>query len=144
MDVRCLVLLVDDSDAELELMGHYLAAWSARVAFAQARYGRDAADFILRRGKHAGRPGLDPALVVIDNKMPVLGGIDAVREVREALPRRLLPIVMWSGSADPRDLQRAYDAGVTSYLQKPSSGAHAQQVLQATVHYWLDLHRRPA
>jgi CheY-like chemotaxis protein len=134
------LLLVDDCEAELELMGHYLEAWQDRVAFALARNGRDAADFVLRRGHYAAGPAAPAALVIIDNKMPVMGGIEAVREMRAAPAHRQLPIVMWSGSADPGDLRRAYDAGVTSYLLKPSGSQQAREMLQATVRYWIDLH----
>ena len=144
MSERRTLLLVDDCDAELELMGHYLAAWQDRLAIAQARNGREAVDFLLRRGQHAAHRGAPPALVIIDNKMPVMGGVEAVREVRSGGAHRHLPIVMWSGSADPRDLQRAYDAGVTSYLVKPAAGEQARKMLQATLHYWIDLHRPPA
>jgi CheY-like chemotaxis protein len=56
---------------------------------------------------------------------------------------RFVPIVMWSGSVDPGDLRRAYDAGVTSYLEKPSTAAQAQEMLHATMHYWLRLHCPP-
>lgn len=143
MNHRRTLLLVDDCDAELELMGHYLEAWQNRLAIALARNGRDAVDFILRRGHCAAHRTGPPALVIIDNKMPVMDGVEAVREMRTDAGNRNLPIVMWSGSADPLDLRRAYDAGVTSYLVKPARGDEAREMLQATLRYWVDLHRPP-
>lgn len=135
------ILLVDDSDAELELMRHYLAPLQARLRVDCAQHGADALDYLQRRGRFAGRAAGLPRLVVMDNKMPVLGGIEAAGEMRKSPALRSMPIVMWSGSADPGDVSRAYANGVTSYLEKPTSPAQMQEVLQTVVRYWTQLHR---
>ena len=138
MNTRRLLLLVDDSESELELMRHYLAAWASRVAIDYARNGREAVECLTRLSQDRGeRP--EPALVIIDQKMPLMDGIEATSEIR-AMGYDKLPIVMWSGSVDPGDVRRAYAAGVTSYLRKPTGAAEATAALQAVARYWLDLH----
>lgn len=137
------VLLVDDCEAELELMTHYLEPWRSQVRFETLHHGGEAIDFVTRRGAFASRGPDEPSLIVIDNRMPVVGGIEAVQQIRTAPAMRFVPIVMWSGSVDPDDLRRAYQAGVSSYLQKPSTAAQEQEMLHATLHYWLRLHCAP-
>ncbi len=137
------ILLVDDSEAELELMRVYLAAWQGALHIDTAADGAEALDYLLRRGRFAQRAGELPCLVVIDNKMPVMNGIDAVREMRLSPLLRWLPIVMWTGSADPGDIRRAHESGVTSYLVKPSRPALAREALQAVVKYWIELNHAP-
>ena len=130
------ILLVDDSEAELELMEHYLEPLSRELRIESARNGRDAVAFVASAGA-AARARL--ALVVIDYRMPLMDGVEATRAIRSAVPAPLLPIVMWSGSVDPGDVRRAYDAGVSSYLRKPSSSAEARAALTTAVGYWTQL-----
>lgn len=142
-DERRSILLVDDSEAELELMRVYLAQWDGVLRVDTASHGAEALDHLHRRGRFAARaPGL-PCLVVIDNKMPVMGGIDAAGAIRASPGMQTLPLVMWSGSADPGDIRRAYENGVTSYLVKPPRPALARDALQTVVKYWTELHRQP-
>jgi CheY-like chemotaxis protein len=138
VSARRLLLLVDDSESELELMRHYLAGWAQRVTIDIARNGREAVE-CLARSSHGEPGGPEPALVIIDQKMPLMDGIEATAEMRRMGFGRL-PIVMWSGSVDPGDVRRAYAAGVTSYLRKPTGAAEATGALQAVARYWLDLH----
>lgn len=138
MSGRRLLLLVDDSESELELMRHYLAGWASRVVIDIARDGREAVECLARLAPGAGE-GPQPALVIIDQKMPLMDGIEATSEIRR-MGYRQLPVVMWSGSVDPGDVRRAYAAGVTSYLRKPTGAAEASAALQAVARYWLDLH----
>jgi two-component system sensor histidine kinase/response regulator len=135
---RRLLLLVDDSESELELMRHYLAGWANRVVMDFARNGREAVECLARSPRVAGDHP-EPALVIIDQKMPLMDGIEATSEIRR-MGFDQLPIVMWSGSVDPGDVRRAYAAGVTSYLRKPTGAAEATAALQTLVRYWLDLH----
>jgi two-component system, response regulator len=133
------ILLVDDSLAELELMKHYLKPWQESGQLHCESKGAEALDYLLRRGRHAGRDEGLPWLVIIDNKMPVMDGIEVVTEMRKVPGMDANPIVMWSGSPDAEDVRRAHASGVTSYLQKPSTSAMAQEVLRLTVRYWMEL-----
>ena len=132
------MLLVDDSESELELMRQYLAGWASRVVIEIARNGREAVHCLAGLAPCAGER-TEPALVIIDLKMPLMDGIEATFEIRR-LGYQQLPIVMWSGSVDPGDVRRAYAAGVTSYLRKPTGASEATAALQAVARYWLDLH----
>lgn len=138
MDSRRLLLLVDDSESELELMRHYLNEWAHVVAIDVARNGREALECLARPSAKGGQAP-KPALVIIDQKMPLMDGIEATSAIR-GMGYDRLPIVMWSGSIDPDDVRRAYAAGVTSYLRKPTGAAEATAALQAVARYWLDLH----
>jgi CheY-like chemotaxis protein len=139
---RPAVLLVDDSDGELELMRYYLDPWAARLRVDCATNGVEALDYLARRGSFAQREGAEPCLIIIDNKMPGMNGIDAAGEMRKMPELAKVPIVMWSGSSNPEDIRRAYENGVTSYLVKPSGPGLAKEALQTVVRYWTDLHRR--
>jgi len=134
------ILLVDDSEEELELMRHYLEPFAMRIDCAS--HGREALEFLQAQGEVAGPAAAMPRLIIIDGKMPVMNGIDAIEEMRKSPALRATPIVMWSGSSDPSDIRRAYENGATSYLVKPSGPAEAKEALRLTVRYWTALHVR--
>ena len=79
----------------------------------------------------------------MDNKMPVMGGMEATAEIRRSPRFASLPIVMWSNSADPEDIRRAHASGVTSYLVKPSNAASNREVLLLVARYWTELNTLP-
>ena len=101
--------------------------------------GQDLMDYLQRRGPH-----LDPirsprpALIVLDLKLPRLGGIEAVRAIKSNPELKRIPVVALTDDADPEAVAAAYDAGVNTYLAKPVTFLALVKLMKVFTAYWLD------
>jgi CheY-like chemotaxis protein len=83
-----------------------------------------------------------PDLLLLDLKMPRLGGMDVLQWVRGQASCGALPSVMLSGSGLPKDIQEAYRLGANGYFRKPSSVGALTALLRTLANYWL-MNERP-
>lgn len=81
--------------------------------------GAQALDYLLRRNAFADRPEGNPAVILLDLKLPKVNGLEVLEIVRTTEQLRSIPIVMLTSSKEPVDLERAYELGVNSYVVKP-------------------------
>jgi len=84
-----------------------------------------------------------PDVVFLDIKMPKRDGHEVLKWIREHSEFKTLPVVMLTGSLQPSDVDKAFELGVTSYLQKVSCPAEFGQAVRIVLKYWLDLHVAP-
>lgn len=105
-----LILLADDQPALLVVTRNYLESLGFRVE--TARDGQEAVEMALR---------LHPSLIIMDVRMPVLDGLQAVRVIRAAADPglRQIPIICASGMAVADDEEKYLSAGATGYFAKP-------------------------
>ena len=113
------ILLVEDNpnDVELTLAAfeeHHLANEVVVV-----RDGADALDYLFRRGDFADRLVGNPAVVLLDLKLPKVNGLEVLEAVRQDPSMHALPIVVLTSSREEPDLARCYELGVNAYVVKP-------------------------
>jgi CheY-like chemotaxis protein len=133
-----LMLLVEDnpSDEKLALLAFKRSGAVCEIAV--ARDGADALDYLFATGKHQGRdPMLRPALILLDLKMPRIGGLEVLRRIRAAPETRLLPVVVLTASREDEDLISAYSLGANAYLRKPVDFAEFTEAARALGAFWL-------
>jgi len=120
MSAQQTILLVEDNDDDAELTT--LAFKEAKVSNPVLRLvdGVEALDYLLGRGRWATRDLADvPAVVLLDLKLPRLGGLEVLAALRADERTRHLPIVVLTSSAEDTDRLAAYDHHVNSYVRKP-------------------------
>ncbi|MGE0449044.1 MAG: response regulator [Vicinamibacterales bacterium] len=113
------ILLVEDSvrDAELALDAlsqHHLANDVLHV-----RDGAEALDYLYRRGAFAGRANGQPAVVLLDLKMPKVDGLEVLRQIKGDPALKLIPVVMMTSSREEQDVVESYHLGSNAYVVKP-------------------------
>jgi two-component system response regulator len=114
------ILLVEDNDDDAELT--VMAFRDAQIPnpIVRAADGVEALDYLFARGRHAGRnPDELPTLVLLDLKLPRMGGIEVLKELRGSPLTRRQPVVILTSSAEEQDRVAAYDNHVNSYVRKP-------------------------
>jgi CheY-like chemotaxis protein len=113
------ILLVEDSPNDVELIMTALTEARLVNEIAVAHDGEQALDYLFRRGAHAGRTNPDPAVILLDLKMPKVDGREVLRRIRANAELKLIPVVVLTSSREEQDLFETYHLGANAYLVKP-------------------------
>ena len=135
------ILLVEDNPDDEELTIRALARNNILNTVEVARDGADALERIFGTGGDS-QPPL-PALVLLDLKLPKVGGLEVLRQVRSHDRTRLLPVVILTSSKEEQDLISGYRLGANSYVRKPVDFAKFVDAVRQLGLYWLVLNEPP-
>jgi CheY-like chemotaxis protein len=113
------LLLAEDSANDVELTLAALEQNHLANEIVVVRDGAEALDYLYARGAYAGRPDGNPALVLLDLKMPKVDGLDVLRQIKKDDDLRTIPVVMLTSSREEQDLVDSYKLGVNGYVVKP-------------------------
>lgn len=113
------ILLVEDNPHDLELTLVALERSQLANEVVVVRDGAEALDYLLRANAYADRPGGNPAVLLLDLKLPKVDGLEVLAKLRETERLRSIPVVMLTSSREEPDLNRAYQLGVNAYVVKP-------------------------
>lgn len=138
------ILLVEDSDADAELIMRALRKGNLVNKVVRVHDGVEALDFVFRAGVFAKRGIGQPRLILLDLKMPRLGGIDVLKRLKSDEQAKLIPVVVLTSSAEEQDVRESYELGVNSYLVKPVAFVDFTNVITQTGLYWAVMNRIPA
>jgi two-component system, response regulator len=138
------VLLVEDNPSDLQLALRVLKEQSPGDNIRVARDGEEALDFIFSRGPYEAQPlKVLPKVILLDLKLPLVDGIEVLREIRANPRTKHIPVVAMTASGNERDVAECYALGVNSYIQKPLDFDHFRRAMQIIAIYWLTLNRPP-
>ncbi|MBC8094562.1 MAG: response regulator [Akkermansiaceae bacterium] len=113
------ILLVEDSDKDIELTLAALDEYNLANEVSVARDGVEALDYLNTRGKFAGHANGLPVVVLLDLKMPKVDGLEVLRTMKSDARLKHIPVVMITSSREEQDLVRSYECGVNAYVVKP-------------------------
>ncbi|GAA6118649.1 response regulator [Acidovorax sp. FG27] len=113
------ILLVEDDlrDQELTLLALERSQLANDVVV--MRDGAAALDYLRREGEYASRQEGNPAVILLDLKLPKVNGLEVLEAVRSTPALRSVPVVMLTSSQEEADLLRSYELGVNAYVVKP-------------------------
>lgn len=139
------ILLVEDSPDDAELAIHALRREHLANNIFVARDGEEALDFLFCRGPFATRSfDHPPKLVLLDLKLPKVDGIEVLKQLKDDLRTKAIPVVVLTSSREEQDLVRSYDLGANSYIQKPVDFEQFRQTVKTVGLYWMVINQRPA
>jgi CheY-like chemotaxis protein len=113
------ILLVEDDPKDVELTLTGLADYNLANEVVVARDGEEALDYLYRRGNHQKRPNGNPAVMLLDLKLPKVNGFEVLEQVRADEGLKMIPVVILTSSHEERDLVKSYRLGVNAYVVKP-------------------------
>ncbi|GAA0523774.1 response regulator [Pigmentiphaga sp. GD03639] len=137
------ILLVEDSPQDLELTLIALERSQLANDVVVARDGEEAADYLCRRGHHQDRPVGNPAVILLDLKLPKMDGLELLQFIRGDRGLQNVPVVMLTSSSEESDLVRAYDLGVNAYVVKPVNFPDFVRAIGELGVFWAVLNEPP-
>lgn len=138
------ILLVEDNPDHQELTLMTLAENNVLNEVVVANDGLEAIDYLFGTGVHAGRDARDlPALVLLDLKLPKVGGIEVLHRIRGDERTRYVPVVILTSSSEEEDMVASLEGGANSYVRKPVDFSRFVEQVQRLQVYWLLVHETP-
>jgi CheY-like chemotaxis protein len=130
------ILLVEDNPHDVELILHVFE-WSnihgrVRVVWD----GQEALDALFEEK-------MRPRVILLDLKLPKVGGLEVLRQIKADASLREIPVVVFSSSAEDRDIALSYGLGVNSYIVKPVEFDRFAEVIREIGCYWQLINRPP-
>ena len=137
------ILLAEDSIADAEMAIDALREANLANPIVHVEDGVEALDYLLRRGTYADRADGDPAVLMLDIKMPRMDGLEVLQRMREDETLRRIPVVILSSSREESDLARSWDLGVNAYVVKPVNAEQFFVAVQALGRFWGVFNEQP-
>jgi CheY-like chemotaxis protein len=135
-----LILLAEDNPDHALLTTEALASGADGRGVHVVRDGQELLDYLQRALEPGGRM---PKLIILDLQMPGIDGFEVLRRVKQDERLRTIPIVVLTSSGAPEDIERSYDLGSNSYVQKPVEPGALHERVAEIPFYWFDVNALP-
>jgi DNA-binding response OmpR family regulator len=113
------ILMVEDDPKDVELSLTALEEYNLANEVVVARDGEEALDYLYCRGKFAARPDGNPAVLLLDLKLPKVNGLEVLQQIRSDEKLKMIPVVVLTSSHEEKDMVASYKLGVNAYVVKP-------------------------
>ena len=139
-----IILLVEDSPDDVELTLRALKKNNIANEVVVAGDGAEALEYLMAIGKYAKRAIADlPEVVLLDLKLPKVGGLEVLRAMRADPRTQMLPVVILTSSTEEQDIIASYQLGANSYIRKPIDFDQFVDAIRQLGLYWLVLNQAP-
>jgi len=113
------ILLVEDDPKDVELTLTALEEYKLANEVVVTRDGEEALDYLYRRGKFETRSTDNPAVLLLDLKLPKIDGLEVLQQIKADAKLKLIPVVVLTSSHEEKDMVTSYKLGVNAYVVKP-------------------------
>lgn len=137
------ILLIEDNPKDLELTLLALEKSNLANEVVSLRDGAEALDYLFRRGPYADRSPGNPAVVLLDLKLPKVDGIQVLEKIKADPSLQAVPVVMLTTSREEKDLVHSYQLGVNAYVVKPVAFKEFIAAIQDLGVFWAVLNEPP-
>ncbi len=139
-----IILLVEDNPDDEELILRSFRRSHVLNEVIVARDGEEALDYLLGMGKFSGRDlNLMPQVVLLDLKLPKVGGLEVLERMRREPHTAMIPVVILTSSSEEEDILASYKLGANSYVRKPVEFQHFAEAVQQVGLYWMLVNSSP-
>jgi DNA-binding response OmpR family regulator len=113
------ILIVEDDPNDVELTLTALAEYNLANEVVVTRDGQQALDYLYCRGEFSTRPTGNPAVMLLDLKLPKVDGLEVLQQIKSDERLKMVPVVVLTSSHEEKDMMRSYRLGVNAYVVKP-------------------------
>jgi CheY-like chemotaxis protein len=137
------ILLVEDSQNDIELTLAALTEQNLANRVVVLNDGVQAIEYLRYEGQYKNREKENPAVILLDIKMPRMDGIEVLQEIKKDPLLKLIPVVMLTSSREEPDLKKCYELGVNAYVVKPVNFKDFFEAVKNLGVFWAVLNERP-
>ena len=137
------ILLVEDNSMDVELTMEAMAENNLDKRMVVVRDGVQAMEYLLCAGQYSNRKPGNPAVILLDIKMPRMDGLQVLRNIRGTRALKRIPVVMLTTSREEQDLISTYDLGVNAYVVKPVDYKQFKEAVRQIGSVWAILNELP-
>ena len=119
MDQLGRILIVEDDPNDVELTLTALEDYNLVNDVVVTRDGQEALDYLYCRGQFSSRPNENPAVLLLDLKLPKVDGLEVLKQIKSDERLKMIPVVVLTSSHEERDMLTSYKLGVNAYVVKP-------------------------
>jgi len=134
------MLIVEDSNEDFESFRRYLRRSPLQIPIYRCTNGEQALAFLYHTGNYTNSQSAPrPGLIILDLNLPGTDGREVLRRVKQDESLKKIPIVVFTTSDNPRDIEDCYQFGVNSYIVKPINIEQLKRDIQVIIDYWFDV-----
>jgi len=137
------ILLAEDNPQDVELTLTALDEHNLANEVVVVNDGAEALDYLYRCGKYAMRADNDPAVVLLDLKMPKVDGLEVLRTIKNDNKLKTIPLVILTSSREEKDLVESYKMGVNAYVVKPVNFQQFIEAVKELGAFWAVINEPP-
>jgi CheY-like chemotaxis protein len=137
------ILLVEDDARDVELTLTALEEYNLANEVVVARDGEEALEYLYSRGKFKTRSSGNPAVLLLDLKLPKVDGLEVLKQVKSEETLRMIPIVVLTSSKEEKDMVASYKLGVSAYVVKPVDFHEFVNAIKELGTFWAVINEPP-
>jgi CheY-like chemotaxis protein len=137
------ILIVEDDPNDVELTLTALADNLANDVVV-TRDGQEALDYLYRQGQFSTRSNDNPAVMLLDLKLPKIGGLEVLKQIRSDERLKLIPVVVLTSSHEEKDVMRGYSLGANAYVVKPVDFHEFVNAVRELGVFWAVVNKPPS
>ena len=132
------ILLVEDNTSHAELVIENLRDHRIANRISHVTSGKAALDYLFRKNEYSlPESSPKPHLILLDLRLPMIDGLEVLKNIKEDSGLHSIPVVVLSSSAADMDIKKAYELNANSYLVKPIDFNDFTAMLESLGFYWL-------
>lgn len=131
------ILLVEDNDGDIQLTLDAFEESKVKTNISVVKNGRDALDFLHRRGDFANAE--KPDLILLDINIPIFNGHEVLADIKQDPGLKRIPVIMLTTSSNPKDINKAYENHSNSFVTKPIEMEDFLAAILKIEDFWLQL-----
>jgi CheY-like chemotaxis protein len=134
------LLAIEDSNEDFEALQRFLRRSSVTIPVFRCVSGEQALAFLYRTGNYA-NPDLSPrpSVILLDLNLPKTDGREVLRRIKQDENLKTIPVVIFTTSNNPKDVEVCYQYGANSYIVKPIDFRQLKRDIEALVEYWFEI-----
>ncbi|WP_414549219.1 response regulator [Anabaena sp. CCY 0017] len=134
------LLVIEDSDEDFEALTRIMDKESVANPIFRCSDGEEALDFLYHTGTYSNSQNSPrPAIILLDLNLPGTDGREVLEQIKQDKELRYIPVVVFTTSSNPKDIEICYQYCVASYMLKPIDINRLVETIQSFITYWLDI-----
>lgn len=137
------ILLVEDNPKDIELTLNALEECNLTDEVVIAHDGAEALEHLFHRESFSKSPAENPVVILLDLNMPKLGGIQVLEKIKSDEKMKFIPVIIFTSSRKPSDLEKCYKLGVNAYVVKPVHFTQYKETIKQIGIFWALINEPP-